>query len=312
MRRFNDCHGEREQKHWKENMKHTTERCIILSLVVFLLCTLFFALTIKSVQAYGGSNIAPVMGKFWNVYQNTHNSYAYIGRYDTSVENTSGVKSMRIDSIINSDGSDRQVTLNGKVYDLRTTNPARELDGTYTHVNSGDRLFFSVWVKTGASGGQDPTGSENQGLIAVPGFDYYGENGYITDVAGDNAVWYITSGYAIASWNTNWTLITYNLTIPATVLGQTPLAVNFWLGADRYDTGLVWYANPIIYITPSSSPSSTIDFLHLITPVAFLITAVISTVAWILSHLIMLSALLIIVVVGTVAWLFVHRKTTLL
>ena len=138
---------------------------------------------------------------------------------------------------------------------LGTTDKTREIDSIWIPISPGEHIVWSVYMMSGSSGGQRQTGTD----AAQIGWDYYGTNGRICgnlDVSADY------EPYSIG-WNTGWTQVTYDLTIPTSVTadgttggyyaGQQvmPTGVILWLQPEYCDSGLVWFAGSTLYINPS-------------------------------------------------------------
>jgi hypothetical protein len=121
---------------------------------------------------------------------------------------------------------------------------------------------FTVWLKTGPSGGQDSkagTGGDNPALCA--GWDWYGANGRAV------ALWTTATQEDTAGigWNTGWTLITINVVVPSSVVADgfggayssgtkvTPTGFYPWIGGDSIDSGNEWFSDTTVYINPTGS-----------------------------------------------------------
>jgi hypothetical protein len=196
------------------------------------------------------TNYAPLPSA-WGVYDVYPDPCNVNNNIDPNVLGPNGDQSTRSDSVLNG------ATYHG--YLAATYNPDRELDSIWIAVNPGEHLVWTVWMKTGPSGGQDPnagTGGDNPAACA--GWDWYGSGGRITANL-QNAQQ--EDQYGIR-WNTGWTQITYNIYVPSTVSadGSTggyysgqqvaPNGLILWLGADNQDSGIVWFADSQFYINP--------------------------------------------------------------
>ena len=138
---------------------------------------------------------------------------------------------------------------------LGTTDTTREIDSVWIPISPGDQFVWSIYMMSGPSGGQHQTGN-----AAQVGWDYYGSNGRICgnfDLSSE----YNTCAIG---WNTPWTQVTYDLTIPTTVTadgttggygaGQqvVPTGVILWLQLEYCNSGQVWFAGSTFYINPTS------------------------------------------------------------
>ena len=141
-------------------------------------------------------------------------------------------------------------------------NPGRECNSITVSVHPGDRLVFSCWMKTTASG----YGDTNPYAGARIGMDFY-DNQRIA--ALQSPTWPNTDQGVLANyvkWGTNgWVQRTIEITIPTSMpadgyLGHpaggsyTPTNIILWMQvwSSTYgttDTGKAWFANPTLYIT---------------------------------------------------------------
>ncbi len=156
-----------------------------------------------------------------------------------------------------------------------TNNYHREVDGPYIKVNPGDRIVFSVWIKTSASS----FGDKSDFSGARFGIDFYGAQGAITGTASPDgsAMWTPWGGWAETTelnyvhWGTStWTQKVMSFTVasgyPAYpgyagnwnyASGQwvTPIAIipcmQVWSSTyGAADNGQAWFANPELTINP--------------------------------------------------------------
>jgi hypothetical protein len=137
---------------------------------------------------------------------------------------------------------------------VQVNNTVRELYGTWKSVRPGDHIVFSVWMKSGPSGGQDPSLSKNY-VAACLGWDWYGANGRIGGNIAYDGREYIPYGI---EWGQDWVQRKYDLIVPALVDGgdgvmREPNGLILWFGADRHDSGTLWFANSEFYVNPTST-----------------------------------------------------------
>ena len=150
-----------------------------------------------------------------------------------------------------------------------SANYYKECNGIWIELKPGDHIVFSVWIKTTAStiGDNSP---QSGGRI---GIDFYGSQGGISPIitpdgnpnSGDDDNTYV-------HWGTNtWTKMTMDFTVAPKYqyiygstgsTGQypdgamvTPTAIIPWMQVwsgphGAADNGVVWFADPVLYINP--------------------------------------------------------------
>lgn len=153
--------------------------------------------------------------------------------------------------------NDYSVYHSGSMSIRSEANPtARELNGPFMSVESGDNIVFKCWIKTEYA-------AETEG--ARIGIDLHGLN------ADDEVTLYSwLPSYSAGSWvawNSDWTLQTINATIPDDIYGEinpwtgTPYTVHSnliygmvaWMGVHPLDCPAdAWFADAELYINPES------------------------------------------------------------
>lgn len=210
--------------------------------------------------SYSGTNLAVFPADWSGIWSNSEVAFNANNNLDSKNLTPDGNPSCNMGPVLLGD------SYNGYSYPF--ANSVRECDlnwiglptNTATSNAAGDTIVFSVWLKTGPSGGQDPnagTGYDNPPLQI--GWDWYGANGRIA-ASWTNAQQEDT---AAILWNTGWTLITVKMTVPATITcdgtnsnypsGQqvVPTGIYPWIGADSVDSGACWFGETTLYIIPS-------------------------------------------------------------
>jgi hypothetical protein len=192
---------------------------------------------------YSTSNLVPF--DLWGTAQKFPTSaFTYISQVDQSITHKAGVPSIRMEPVLNSDGSDRYATVNGVYTNLNKANTARECDACWITVHPGDRIVFRAWIKSDPGNGKGYYGA---GTI---GWDWYTANGLLNGISDP------TSSTRWVAWNRDWTLVTIDMTVPNSVQayydGQyyTPQGIYPWIGAERLNTGLVWFSEMELFINP--------------------------------------------------------------
>ena len=206
--------------------------------------------TPKTTQTSSSSstNLAAIPGN----WERTHGANPQIISFDYNTEHTAGNPSIRIDGPPTSG------------------NPWRECDlfksgGGRITVNPGDHIVFTCWVKTAHStAGND--GKKHMG--ALIGIDLYGSSGRLWEVCPGttttfnyDSTWSWQSGYKWVPYNSDWTLLTIDFTVPTkaftttdnggSVSSQQVSTIIPWVymhnGADG---GAGWFADAQLYINP--------------------------------------------------------------
>ena len=174
--------------------------------------------------------------------------------YDTTVERTAAAGSARLDPYLG-----------------LGENTAREINSESIPINPGDRIVFSCWIKTSASG----TGDTNPQRGARTGIDFYdtqritglqsdGQHGVVP--SEDNQA--VTDHYV--AWNTGvWTQRTIDFIVPATLQADgwaghpaggsyVPTTMILWMQAVlASDTGQAWFADVELYINSATYTVAT-------------------------------------------------------
>jgi hypothetical protein len=207
---------------------------------------------------YSGTNIVPVPhdstgNPYWGIWDCNPVPFNANNNLDFTVLGHDGVyPSVNIGGIAN-----------GEVYHgyvAKNYNGADECDATWINVQPGDHIYYSAWLKSGSSGGQDPDLIQMFHRAIALGFDWEGAG---TWIGGNFADGHDYIPYGIG-WNTNtWTYVQYDFIVPATVpaansinghnIGDpiVPVAIYPWIGGDLYDSGQIWFSDVVLYINPS-------------------------------------------------------------
>jgi len=154
---------------------------------------------------------------------------------------------------------DSSVTFNGEPtirLDQHTSadmNSARECNSGGYSIKPGDRVVFSCWMKTTASG----YGDTNPYSGARIGIDLYASS---TRIGALQSATYPDTDVGVrlnyVNWGTSqWTKRTIDFVVPQTIGGATPTGMILWLQvwSSTYgstDPGQAWFANTELYINP--------------------------------------------------------------
>jgi len=154
---------------------------------------------------------------------------------------------------------DTSVTYNGNPsiridrHTIADMNSARECNSGGYSIKPGDRVVFSCWMKTTASG----YGDTNPYSGARIGIDLYASS---TRIGALQSATYPDTDVGVrlnyVNWGTSqWTKRTIDFVVPQTIGGATPTGMILWLQvwSSTYgstDPGQAWFANTELYINP--------------------------------------------------------------